>query len=88
METAEQWADRAPVPDAVLDGGEEEWNVLLQAIERSLARMTSGDALEIVSQDPRTRATVPAWCLLHGHDLLRTVAEGSCTCFLVRKGAT
>lgn len=86
MEVAERWPDRALSPDAVLDGGGEEWSVLERAMQRSIDRISEGDVLEVVSEDRRSRGTIPAWCLLYGHELLEVFSDDHSTRFWVRKG--
>lgn len=86
MEAADPGQDQVSAPSAVLDGGEEEWDVLVPAVERTVSRVAPGDVLEIVSHNPSSRVAVPIWCLLRSHELLSMVVDGSCTSYLVRRG--
>jgi TusA-related sulfurtransferase len=87
-EGALEWVDEIPVPQAVVDGGGEEWAVLGEVIRRRLGQMERGEILEIVSEERRNRTDIPAWCYLTGHDLLHMFTDGDSTRFWIRKGHT
>ena len=36
-----------------------------------IKRLAPGDILEISATDPGTMHDIPAWCRVHGHELLR-----------------
>ena len=37
------------------------------------AELKSGDILEVICTDPGALNDIPAWCRIHGHDVLDTV---------------
>ncbi|MGD8415926.1 MAG: sulfurtransferase TusA family protein [Pseudomonadales bacterium] len=37
--------------------------------------LTAGAELEVVATDPGTEQDIPAWCRVHGHDLVGTTVE-------------
>jgi tRNA 2-thiouridine synthesizing protein A len=37
-----------------------------------VAELAVGDVLEVVATDPGTLEDIPAWCRVHGHELLQT----------------
>ncbi|MBK1733714.1 SirA family protein [Halorhodospira abdelmalekii] len=41
-----------------------------------IARMQPGEVLEVIATDPGALHDIPAWCRVHGHDLLETAEEG------------
>lgn len=86
MDGAQVWGDSRSLPDAVLDGGGEEWSVLGAAIERCLAVLVPTQLLEVLSQDGEARAVIPAWCSRRGHDLVATTIDGAIERFVIRKG--
>ncbi len=62
--------DRDPagnlIPDAILDGGDERWDVLSRAISRRLAALQAGQVLEIVTGDAGSADQILAWCATAG----------------------
>jgi TusA-related sulfurtransferase len=86
MEDAFERRDEISGPQAIVDGGGEEWSVLSAAIRRRMDRMAGGEVLEVVSQERRSRADIPTWCYLSGHDLLHMWTDGESTRFWIRKG--
>ena len=38
--------------------------------------LQSGDVLEVLATDPGVMHDIPAWCRIHGHELLAAVREG------------
>jgi tRNA 2-thiouridine synthesizing protein A len=40
--------------------------------QQRVATLTPGDVLEIVATDPGVLHDIPAWCRVHGHELLET----------------
>lgn len=86
MEDAYPWPEEIPVPQVVIDGGDEEWPLLGEVVTRRVEGMAPGDVLEVVSHNRRNRADIPAWCYLHGHDLVSMQAQGDTAWFWIRKG--
>ena len=39
-------------------------------------RLAPGDELEVTATDPGTMHDIPAWCRVHGHDVLEAGQEG------------
>ena len=40
--------------------------------QQRVAELAPGDVLEIVATDPGVLHDIPAWCRVHGHELLDT----------------
>jgi tRNA 2-thiouridine synthesizing protein A len=41
--------------------------------QQKVATLSPGDVLEVVATDPGVLQDIPAWCRVHGHDVLETV---------------
>jgi TusA-related sulfurtransferase len=83
------WTRRdAPPPTYwLLEGGEDPWEALVQAVSRRLDESGDGGALELVSWHPETHGKLAAWCLDTGHELTRVAADGASTRFwITRRG--
>jgi len=39
-------------------------------LQQTIARLAPGDEVDLLSTDPGSRRDVPAWCRVHGHELL------------------
>ena len=37
----------------------------------AIKKLTVGDVLEITATDPGTMHDIPAWCRVHGHELIK-----------------
>lgn len=40
--------------------------------QQRVATLTAGDVLEVLATDPGVLHDIPAWCRVHGHELLDT----------------
>ena len=49
----------------------------------AIKSLKPGDTLEITATDPGTMHDIPAWCRVHGHELLRAAKEGHTYDFIV-----
>lgn len=47
----------------------------LPEIEKTIDAMKSGEIIEILSADERTKRDIPKWCAKHGHEYMGTVDE-------------
>lgn len=73
-------------PDEFLDAAGEACGTVTPVIKQSLSTLQPGQVLEVLTHDPATRAGVPAWCRLTGHELVETrVEDGPRTRFRIRK---
>lgn len=54
-----------------------------------IAELTPGDILEVVCTDPGALNDIPAWCRVHGHEILETSESGAeiCVRILVNRTA-
>lgn len=43
--------------------------------QERVAQLAPGDILEITATDPGVLADIPAWCRVHGHEVLGARAE-------------
>lgn len=69
----------------MLDGGGETLITLGGLIQKRMGELARGEVLEIASTEPSTRAGIPPWCRLEGHDLLDMEVQGYSTRFWIRK---
>ena len=37
----------------------------------AIKKLTTGDVIEITATDPGTMHDIPAWCRVHGHELIK-----------------
>jgi tRNA 2-thiouridine synthesizing protein A len=44
--------------------------------QQAVSRLAAGDTLEVRATDPGTLHDIPAWCRVHGHDVLSTARSG------------
>lgn len=52
--------------------------------QERVAQLAPGDVLEITATDPGVLADIPAWCRVHGHEILETRRENNEIHVLVR----
>ena len=52
---------------------------------RALARLPSGEALDVVADDPMAAVDIPHMCHHEGYEVLSTARDGSRTNFRLRK---
>lgn len=45
-------------------------------VQDRIKRMASGEVLEVLATDPGTRHDIPAWCRVHGHQLVESRQSG------------
>jgi tRNA 2-thiouridine synthesizing protein A len=43
--------------------------------EQCIARLAPGDTLDILCTDPGARYDIPAWCRMHGHEIVATAQD-------------
>lgn len=56
--------------------------------QERVARLRPGDVLEVRCTDPGALHDIPAWCRIHGHEVIATQREGSDITISVRIAAT
>jgi tRNA 2-thiouridine synthesizing protein A len=44
--------------------------------QERVAALAPGDVLEVTATDPGALADIPAWCRVHGHEVLETHRAG------------
>ncbi|MBK5936338.1 MAG: sulfurtransferase TusA family protein [Halorhodospira halophila] len=44
--------------------------------QAQVARLVAGDELEVVVTDPGALEDIPAWCRVHGHEVIATEPSG------------
>ena len=44
--------------------------------QNRVAQLSPGDTLEVRATDPGALHDIPAWCRVHGHEVLETRQEG------------
>jgi TusA-related sulfurtransferase len=67
--------NNAPQPDAVLDAPGSSCASLTPLIRARIRELTSGQLLEVRSDDPAAREGVPAWSRLTGNPLEAVVED-------------
>jgi len=50
----------------------------------AIKRLHTGDVLDVQATDPGTLLDIPAWCRVHGHDLIRVKDEKHTFRFRIR----
>jgi tRNA 2-thiouridine synthesizing protein A len=55
--------------------------------QAQIARMEPGEELEVIATDPGARQDIPAWCRVHGHDLIQSWDDGNEIHLLIRVNA-
>ncbi len=70
---------------AVLDGGEANCATLTPLIRARLREMSSGDVLEVVSNEPTAERDIDSWSRLTGNTLMGKRAVGGAMHFYIRK---
>jgi len=53
----------------------------------AMRRMTAGQLLEMISDDPASEADMKSWAQITGNDLVAVAREGAVFRFLVRKAS-
>lgn len=72
--------------DDFLDAAGEACGTVTPVIKQALSALQAGQVLQVLTHDAATRAGVPAWCRLTGHELVDTqVEDGPRTRFWIRK---
>lgn len=70
----------------LLEGGDDGWEELAEAICSRLEDVIAGGVLEVISWCPDIEISVSTWCAEAGHELLEVVHEGASTRLRIRKG--
>lgn len=45
--------------------------------QEHISRLSAGDQLEVVATDPGALHDIPAWCRVHGHEVLGTTTTST-----------
>lgn len=77
--------DRRPEADATLDLGQAGCGDMTPLIRGRLRELTSGQVLEVLSQDPAAHEGIPAWSRLTGNEIIRVEAGETHSRFYIRK---
>jgi tRNA 2-thiouridine synthesizing protein A len=56
--------------------------------QNRIAELAPGDTLEVQATDPGALHDIPAWCRIHGHEVLSVSREAGEVSVTVRVGAT
>ena len=56
--------------------------------QNRVVELAPGDTLEIAATDPGALHDIPAWCRVHGHEVVSTARENNEICVVVRVVAT
>lgn len=56
--------------------------------QNRVAELLPGDTLEIFATDPGALHDIPAWCRVHGHEVLTTRRDDNDICITLRVGNT
>jgi len=52
--------------------------------QNRVVELAPGDTLEIAATDPGALHDIPAWCRVHGHEVVSTARENNEICVIVR----
>ncbi|MHB8742911.1 MAG: sulfurtransferase TusA family protein [Sulfuricaulis sp.] len=56
--------------------------------QNRIAELTPGDTLEIHATDPGALHDIPAWCRIHGHEIVNTADAAAEVSITIRVRAT
>jgi tRNA 2-thiouridine synthesizing protein A len=45
-------------------------------VQDKITTLHDGDFLSVSCTDPGVRSDIPAWCRIHGHEIIKTVTKG------------
>ena len=54
--------------------------------QNKVKELAEGDTLELLCTDPGTLSDIPAWCRIHGHELVSTEQSADQITIIVRAG--
>ena len=54
--------------------------------QNKLTELQTGDTLEVTATDPGVLQDIPAWCRIHGHEVLASKKNNHEIIILVKKG--
>ena len=46
-------------------------------VQDRIKRLAAGEVLEVTATDPGTMHDIPAWCRVHGHQVLESAKRGN-----------
>ena len=52
--------------------------------QNRVVELAPGDTLEMAATDPGALHDIPAWCRVHGHEVVSTARENNEICVIVR----
>ncbi len=55
--------------------------------QQAVAGLSPGDTLEVLATDPGALHDIPAWCRIHGHEVLASAREQQDVQLTIRVGA-
>lgn len=55
--------------------------------QQAVAALSPGDTLEVLATDPGALHDIPAWCRIHGHEVLASAREQQGVQLTIRVGA-
>jgi len=55
--------------------------------QEHIRELSAGEELEVVATDPGVLHDIPAWCRVHGHEVLSTTEDGAEILIKIRVGA-
>lgn len=73
-------------PDASLDTSGLQCPLPVLKARKSIARLSSGQTIEIIATDPQSLADFQVFCETGGHTLLSITTEGPTFRFLIARG--
>lgn len=56
--------------------------------QNAVAHLAPGDTLIVLASDPGALHDIPAWCRVHGHEVVATQREGNRISITVKVGGT
>jgi tRNA 2-thiouridine synthesizing protein A len=56
--------------------------------QNAVEQLEPGDTLVVLASDPGALHDIPAWCRVHGHEVLATQRQGNDISITVRVGGT
>jgi tRNA 2-thiouridine synthesizing protein A len=53
--------------------------------KKRLEAMPSGEKLEVITNDPAAKETIPGWCKSHSHEILKIYESGGKIKIIIKK---
>jgi tRNA 2-thiouridine synthesizing protein A len=73
------------VPDHIYDAGSTGFSDLIMNLSNNMKKLTRGQIIEVISNDPGVRESLPSWCKNKLHTLLDRKDFGKISYYYIEK---